>query len=100
MVRNGWPCIVRAISTARGLSFRVDFLSTVSAGASARRCELGDKVRLLELRHSAENLPDHRRVMVLLRNLDAARVGERLDRRSLAGTLSFSSPTLADDDVR
>ena len=34
------------------------FLSAVATSALASRRELGDKVRLLELRHSAENLPN------------------------------------------
>jgi hypothetical protein len=53
----GWPRIVRATSTARGLSFRVDFCPVATSALASRR-ELGDKVRLLELRHSAENLPN------------------------------------------
>ena len=53
----GWPRIVRATSTARGLSFKVDFCPPWQPSALASRRELGDKVRLLELRHSAENLP-------------------------------------------
>ena len=54
----GWPRIVRATSTARGLSFKVDFCPPWQPSALASRRELGDKVRLLELRHSAENLPN------------------------------------------
>jgi hypothetical protein len=40
----------------------------VATSALASRRELGDKVRLLELRHSAENLPNQNSVGVSSRN--------------------------------
>ena len=42
----------------RAVELQSRFLSAVATSALASRRELGDKVRLLELRHSAENLPN------------------------------------------